>query len=79
MNAMMIEQIETEIQQLPFPDQLWLVERLIHRLRMHTQAMRPSRESQLIAMANDLDIQRELREIETEFAGTEVDGLVTAA
>ena len=79
MNAMMIEQIETEIQQLPFPDQLWLVERLIHRLRVHTQVMRPSRESQIMAMANDPDIQRELRAIEAEFAGTEVDGLASVA
>lgn len=75
MNAIRIEQIDAQIQQLPFPDQLWLAERLIHRLRLHTQPARPTLESQLLALANDPDIQRELREIEAEFAGTETDGL----
>ncbi|MCE7988354.1 MAG: hypothetical protein DYG89_44920 [Caldilinea sp. CFX5] len=75
MYATNIEQIEDEINQLPFADQLWLAERMIHRLRLHTQVARPSLESQLAAMARDPDIQRELREIEMEFAGTEGDGL----
>jgi hypothetical protein len=75
MYATHVERIEAEISQLPFPDQLWLVERMIHRLRMQTQPARPSLESQLAAMAHDPDIQRELHEIEIEFAGTEADGL----
>ncbi len=75
MNAMLIERIEAEINQLPFLDQLWLVERLLHRLRLPTQPVRSLLESQLMAMANDPDIQRELRELEAEFAGTEADGL----
>jgi hypothetical protein len=75
MYATMIERIEAEISQLSLPDQLWLVERLIHHLRLHTQLARPSVESQLVAMAQDPDIQRELREIAGEFAGTEANGL----
>jgi hypothetical protein len=71
MYATSMERIEAEINQIPFPDQLWVVERMIHRLRRQTQTTRPSLESQLAAMARDLDIQRELREIEIEFAGTE--------
>ncbi len=41
MVATMIERIEAEISQLALPDQLWLVERLIHRLRLRTQQARP--------------------------------------
>lgn len=75
MYATNIERIEDEINQLPFSDQLWLVERMMHRLRLQTPTARPSLENQLAAMAHDPDIQRELREIEMEFAGTEADGL----
>ena len=75
MYATSMERIEAEISQLPFPDQLWLMERMIHRLRIQTQSPRPSLESQLAVMAYDPEMQRELREIEMEFAGTETDGL----
>lgn len=75
MYATNIERIEDEINQLPFSDQLWLVERMMHRLRLQAPTARPSLENQLAAMARDPDIQRELRKIEMEFAGTEADGL----
>jgi hypothetical protein len=69
MNAAVIEQIEIEIGQISLADQLWLMERLAHRIRKHALQERPSLEAQLAAMAHDPDIQRELRQIEAEFAG----------
>ena len=73
MNVAIIEQLETEIGQLSLSEQLWLMERLAHRIRKHTMQERPSLEEQLAAMAHDPDIQAELRQIEAEFAGA--DGL----
>jgi competence protein ComEC len=67
--------IEAAIDQLPFSDQLWLMERLARRLRERSLQSQGSPERELEEMANDPDIQRELREIEAEFAITEADGL----
>jgi hypothetical protein len=53
------------------------MERLAHRIRKHTLRPRPALADQLAAMANDPDVQRELQQIEAEFAGTETDGLDT--
>lgn len=78
MNASLIKRIETGINQLRLPDQLWLLERLIQRIRKRTMAMRPSWDAQLAALAHDPDLQRELKEIAAEFAVTEVDGLGVA-
>jgi hypothetical protein len=69
--------LEAAIDQLPFPDQLWLMERLARRIRERSLQTPESPERELEKMANDPDIQRELREIETEFATTESDGLDT--
>jgi hypothetical protein len=57
-------------------EQLWLIERVAQRLRasMRTQH---AFEAQLVAMAADSDIQRELHRIDEEFAVTESDGLDT--
>jgi hypothetical protein len=68
----------SHITQLPLPDQLWLMERLAHHIRQRTLPTRASLESQITAMAHDPDIQRELRQIEAEFADTEADGLSMA-
>ena len=75
MNASSIERIEIEISQLALPDQLWLLERLIQRIRRRTLQTQPSLEGQLAAMAQDPHMQRELKAIEAEFAGAEADGL----
>jgi hypothetical protein len=69
--------LEAAIDQLPFSDQLWLMERLARRIRERSLQALGSPERELEEMANDPDIQRELREIETEFAITESDGLDT--
>ncbi len=70
-----LERIETDIAQLSLAEQLWLIERLAHRIRQH--ALRPLivQESDLAAMAADPAIQHEIQSIGTEFAATELDGL----
>ncbi len=70
-----LERIEADIRQLSLTEQLWLIERLAQHIRIRTLHVESRSESQLAAMANDPDIQRELRLIEAEFTGTEADGL----
>ena len=67
--------LEAAIDRLPFRDQLWLMERLARRIRERSEHPPASRDQALEEMANDPAIQRELREIEAEFATTESDGL----
>jgi hypothetical protein len=75
MNTTTLEQIEADISQLSLSEQLLLIERLARRIRDRTLRPQPSRTDELAAMASDPDIQRELQQIEAEFAGTETDGL----
>ena len=75
MNTLTIQRMVTDFGQLSLADQLSLLERFVQQIRQRTTQGRPSLESQLAAMAMDPDIQRELRQIEREFAGTEADGL----
>ena len=75
MNNPTLDRIEADISQLPLSEQLWLMERLAHRIRQRTLPAQPDFDSQLAAMASDPDIQRELRQIEAEFGGAEADGL----
>jgi hypothetical protein len=76
MHASVLSQIEERITQLPVDEQLWLIERVAQRLR---ESMRKQRafDAQLVAMAADPDIQREIHQIDEEFAETESDGLET--
>jgi hypothetical protein len=69
-----LAEIERRIDQLSRDEQLWLIERLAHRLRQKTSA-RTIVESDLAGLAADPDVQRELREIEQDFRGAEGDGL----
>ena len=73
MNTPTLAQLESEIQQLTFEEQVWLLERLAHQIRERT--LHQEMESQLAAMAADPDIQREIRAIQSEFASAEADGL----
>jgi hypothetical protein len=75
MTTVTLERIEADIQHLSLADQLWLMERLAHHIRENSVQPPSTWEAQLEAMAQDPEIQRELHEIETEFAGTEMDGL----
>lgn len=74
MSTVLMQQIEADINHLSLPDQLWLMERLANRIRKHALPNRQSLENQLAAMADDPAIQRELRQIEHEFSGSEIDG-----
>ena len=71
----MLEQIETNIAKLSLDEQLWLMERLAHYIRQHTLPTIPVQEGELAAMAADPAIQSEIRQINAEFATTEMDGL----
>ncbi len=73
-----MERIDADIDQLSLSEQLWLMERLAHRIRQQASPTTIDIESDLAAMASDPDIQRELRQIEHEFAGTDLDGLGVA-
>jgi len=73
-----LERIEADIAQLSLAEQLWLMERLARRIRTCTLQMPTVRESELAGMAQDPAIQRELQQINAEFAVTEADGLERA-
>jgi len=74
MNTLSLEHIEVAISQLSFLEQIQLLERLAQRIRKQTEQQQET-EEELAAMAADPAIQRELRQIEAEFVGTEADGL----
>jgi hypothetical protein len=76
MHVSVLSQIEERITQLSVDEQLWLIERVAQRLRASMRTQRAF-EAQLVAMSADPDIQRELHQIDEEFAGTESDGLDT--
>jgi len=75
MNHSGLTQIEEKINQLSKEEQLWLIERTVHRLRENNIKDESNIDSQLVAMAHDPEIQNELQKIENEFAHTETDGL----
>lgn len=75
MNGSVVSQIEDSFNQLSLSDQLWLIERLVQRIREQTLRSKNDLNAQLDAMAADPDIRREIRQIENEFSVTEADGL----
>jgi hypothetical protein len=70
-----LEQIEADIDRLSLAEQLCLLERIAQRIRERTLRIPLVEESDLVVMANDPAIQRELHQINAEFAATETDGL----
>jgi hypothetical protein len=78
MNDSIVTQIEDGFNQLSISEQLWLIERLVHHVHEATLNSRSGLDEQLALMANDPEIQRELRNIEQEFSHAEADGLETA-
>jgi hypothetical protein len=76
MNTSALERIEEDINRLSLSEQIWLIERLAHRLR-NTLQQEDSLEDELAMMAHDPEIQRELHQIENEFNSTLADGLDT--
>lgn len=75
MNMPILTQIEDDISRMSLAEQLWLMERLVQRIKESAIDEKSQFESDLIAMANDPQIQRELREIGEEFAFAEANGL----
>ncbi len=74
MNEPRLARIEKEVNQLPPQEQLWLMERMARRLQGSSTRYAEA-ESDLVAMAADPEIRRELRAIDEEFRPTEMDGL----
>ncbi len=77
---MTLAQIEEQISYLTVPEQLVLIERVAQQIRQRSYRAETNpqdeREVQLVAMAADPEIQRELQTIASEFAVAEFDGLV---
>jgi hypothetical protein len=70
-----LSQLEAAVDELSLSEQLWLVERLVQRIRERSLRSPTSNDEEFERMARDPAIQRELKEIETEFALAERDGL----
>jgi hypothetical protein len=77
MSDSIVTQIEDGFSQLSIPEQLSLIERLVHRVHEATLSDRGDLDQQLARMADDPEIQSELRNIEREFSRAEADGLET--
>ena len=79
MHSAILNQIEEMIGRLSRQEQLWLIQRLAHRLwegSIKSQIPKESDfKSQLVAVAADSEIQAELQRIDHEFGVTETDGL----
>ena len=75
MNDSIVTQIEDGFNQLSISEQLWLIERLVHRVHEATLNNKNDLGEQLALMADDPEIQDELRNIEQEFRYAEADGL----
>lgn len=78
MNQAILAEIEDSFTQLSVSEQRRLIERLVHRIKENTLKGSEDADNQLAQMAADPDIERELREIEREFALAESDGLEIA-
>jgi hypothetical protein len=77
MNSSTLKSLDSQIGELSRDEQLWLLERLARLLRETASGDQAAIEGDLAAMASDPEIQRELRNIDEEFAPTERDGLET--
>ncbi len=67
MAANQLDMVMSQVRQLPASEQLQIIKRVADLLGRADQP--PHSEEQLAALAADPDIQRELRQIEAEFAG----------
>lgn len=73
MSPAIVSEIEKSIFALPTNEQRMLIARVSKALRQRDDE---EIERDLLAMANDPDIRREIEEIDKEFRVTEMDGLV---
>lgn len=74
MSEIILSQIEKNILQLPVDEQLLLISRVAEKLRQNAQSEFDF-EADLALMADNDEIQAELKSIEHDFAVTELDGL----
>ncbi len=72
MSTTIVSEIEKSICALPTREQRMLIARISKALR---QRDAEEFDSELLAMANDPDVRREIDEINKEFGPTELDGL----
>jgi len=77
MSNVSLARIEKQINRLNINEQLLLMERLAQQIRRQTKSKPPITVYDLQSMANDPEIQREIREIQAEFSIAESDGLDT--
>lgn len=70
-----LQEIEERLPGLSYQERLILMERLSQSLREGCRASWESWDTELAGMAADPEIQREVREIDAEFAGALRDGL----
>jgi hypothetical protein len=75
MNNSALTRIENDIMQLSFAEQIWLLERLAHSIREQALKKDNNSDSLLEQMADDPEIQREMRAINDEFRIADADGL----
>jgi hypothetical protein len=75
MTSKFLERLDTDIQRLTLPEQVWLMERLAQSIRANTMREQQILESQIEEMAADPDIQREMALIQAEFEVADADGL----
>lgn len=79
MLSIVLNDLEEQISLLSRQEQLWLIEKLARRLREVDTNGNPTKVSdfdeQLALMANDPEMQTELKQIDEEFRATEMDGL----
>jgi len=76
MKATKLSRFEDQIGELFLEEQLWLIERLVHRVRERHLPSLHEMANQLTIMANDKEIQSELRRINEEFAIADMSELV---
>jgi len=76
MDEATVSRIEAEFRRLSHAEQAQLLTRLQSQLASSPVTKTEDVETQLVAMAADPDIRRELHEIEVEFGTADSDGLV---
>jgi hypothetical protein len=75
MNQQIASQTEEGFNQLSVSEQLRVIENLVHRVRENALGKEDNLDKQLAIMADDAEIQNEIRQIEREFSCADADGL----
>ena len=75
MKTAILDKLDAEVSKLSFLEQLELIEILARKIRLRSKTSDEQFADELNEMANDPQMQRELRKIEAEFSATEMDGL----